>query len=233
MFLPLLCLGTILAPSCPASCQPSCSPSLSSGSVGEDWFHQFSCSTKAPTRSCATAPLLHHQSWVAGQGGRCQLSLGLHDHGHHAWQPASLWQTAGLAPKQSCHNQAGLVFRPAGFFAFSFIGATTRWSLNHFPTRRGGFCTPGTGGAFTASTNTVPVLSAGTAQEVGPLTSSPSWGQSSGGALWKAVYTPGDGQTSPAYSGQSVQCLYINHLLSVNKLVLSYLLLRLLPQVWI
>jgi hypothetical protein len=41
--------------------------------------------------------------------------------------------------------------------------------------------------------------------------------------LWRAVYAPGDGQTSPAYSGQSVQCLNINHLLSVNKLVLSYL----------
>ncbi len=45
-------------------------------------------------------------------------------------------------------------------------------------------------------------------------------------ALWKAAYAPGDGQTSPAYSSQSVQYLYINHLLSVNKLVLSYLLLR-------
>jgi hypothetical protein len=51
-----------------------------------------------------------------------------------------------------------------------------------------------------------------------------------GGALWRAVYAPGDGQTSPAYSSQSVQCLYINHLLSVNKLVLSYLLLHLLPH---
>ncbi len=48
--------------------------------------------------------------------------------------------------------------------------------------------------------------------------------------LWRAVYTPGDGQTSPAYSSHSVQCLYINHLLSVNKPVLSYLLLRLLLQ---
>jgi hypothetical protein len=48
--------------------------------------------------------------------------------------------------------------------------------------------------------------------------------------LWRAVYAPGDGQTSLAYSSQSVQCLYINHLLSVNKLVLSYLLLRLLPR---
>ncbi len=83
----------------------------------------------------------------------------------------------------------------------------------------------------TTSTDAVPALSAGTAQEVGPLASSPpSWGQSSGGALWRAVYAPGDGQTSPAYSSQSVLCLYINHLLSFNKLVLSYLLLRLLPQ---
>ncbi len=46
----------------------------------------------------------------------------------------------------------------------------------------------------------------------------------------RAAYVPGDGETSPAYSSQSVQCLYINHLLSVNKLVLSYLLLCLLPQ---
>ncbi len=60
MFLPLLCLGTILAPTCPASCQPSCSPPTSSGSVGAAWFHPFSCSTMAPMRSCTTAPLLHH-----------------------------------------------------------------------------------------------------------------------------------------------------------------------------
>ncbi len=52
----LLCLGTILAPSCPASCQPSCSPHPSSGSVGAAWFHPFSGSTTAPTRSCAAGP---------------------------------------------------------------------------------------------------------------------------------------------------------------------------------
>jgi hypothetical protein len=51
-----------------------------------------------------------------------------------------------------------------------------------------------------------------------------------GGSLWRAAYAPGDGQTSPAYSSQSVQYLYINHLLSINKLVLSYLLLHLLSQ---
>jgi hypothetical protein len=40
----------------------------------------------------------------------------------------------------------------------------------------------------------IPVLSTGTAQEVGPLTSSPSsLGQSLGRALWRAAYAPGDG----------------------------------------
>jgi hypothetical protein len=56
MFPLLLCLGTILAPTCPASCQLSCSPPPSSGSVGAAWFHPFSCSTMAPTWSCAAAP---------------------------------------------------------------------------------------------------------------------------------------------------------------------------------
>ncbi len=60
---------------------------------------------------------------------------------------------------------------------------------------------------------------------------SSSWGQSSGGSLWRAVYAPGDGQTSPAYSIHSVQYLYINQLSSINKPVLLYLLLCLLPQV--
>jgi hypothetical protein len=75
--------------------------------------------------------------------------------------------------RQSCRNQGGLVFRPAGLFTFLFSGAATRRSRNRFPNRRGGFCTPGTGGAFTASTDAVPVSSTDTAQEVRPLTSSP------------------------------------------------------------
>jgi hypothetical protein len=90
---------------------------------------------------------------------------------------------------------------------------------------------PGTGGTFTPSIDPVPVPSTGTTQEVRLLTSSPpSQGQSSGGALWRAAYAPVDGHTSPAYPSQSVQCLYINQLLFVNKLVLSFLLLCLLPQ---
>jgi hypothetical protein len=78
MFLLLLCLGTILALTCPVSCQPSCSPSPSSGSVGAAWFHPFSRSTR-PLRGPAPQPLLlHHQSRVAGQGGRRQPPNGLH-----------------------------------------------------------------------------------------------------------------------------------------------------------
>ncbi len=56
MFLLFLCLGTILVTTCPASCQPSCSSPPSSGSVGVAWFHPFSPSTTAATRSCAAAP---------------------------------------------------------------------------------------------------------------------------------------------------------------------------------
>jgi hypothetical protein len=102
-----------------------------------------------------------------------------------------------LFPRRSCHNQAGLVLRPAGLFTFLFSGAATRRSRNRFPTQRGGFCMPGTGGAITGATDAVPVPSTGTATEVGPLTSPlPSRGQSSGGALWTPAYAPTDRLTS-------------------------------------
>jgi hypothetical protein len=140
-------------------------------------------------------------------------------------------QTTGLAPRQFCHSQAGLFFRSAGFFIFSFSGGATKWSQNHFPTRRGCFCTLGTGSTYTASIDSVPIPSTGTAQEVGPLTSSPSSrGQSLGVAPWRAGYTPGDRLISWVNSTTFVQYLYISSYLSDNKPVLSYLLLRLLPQ---
>jgi hypothetical protein len=75
MFLPLLCLGTILALTCPASCQPSCSPSPSSGSVGAAWFHPFSCYLTAPMRSCAAAPAPSPSE--TGRGMRWLLSAAL------------------------------------------------------------------------------------------------------------------------------------------------------------
>jgi hypothetical protein len=70
-----------------------------------------------------------------------------------------------------------------------------------------------------------------TTTEVGPLTSSPPGrGQSLGGGLWTPAYTPGDGQTSQVYSNNPVLHLYISCYVTVNKPVLSYLSLRLLPQ---
>jgi hypothetical protein len=180
----------------------------------------------ASTSSCATDPLLHHPSQVPGRGHRHQLPQGLHGRGCHAWQPASPWQTAGFAPRRSYRNQVGLVFRPAGYFTFP-SGATTRRSQNRFPS----FCTPRTGGTITGATDPVPVPSTGTATEVGPLTSSPPGrGQSSGGALWTPAYTPGDGQTSWVYSTNPVLHLCISCYVTVNKPVLSYLSLCLLPQ---
>jgi hypothetical protein len=210
----LLCLGTILASSCPASYQPSSSPPPLSGSVVAVWFHLFTRFTTAPTLSCAV--VLHHLSRDSRRGHHCQQPQGLHGSGRRAWQPASPGS------------------RPGSLAATKWVSFQTLWFLrlllwNRFPTQLGGFCMPGTG--FTASTDAVPVPSMGTAQEVRPLTSSrSSWGQSSGGALWRAIYTPGDHQTSRVYSTTLVQYLYISCYLFSNKPVLLYLLLRLLPQ---
>jgi hypothetical protein len=187
----------------------------------------------APTQSCATAPTPSPSESGCGMRWLPSAALRL------AWsRTPRLAARVAAADRRACAEAvlpqpSGSCFQTHWFLRLLlFIGAATQRSRNHFSTQRGGFCTPGTAGTFTASTNTVPVQSAGTAQEVGPLTSSPpSRGQSWGGALWRVVYTPGDSHTIPAYSSQYVQCLYINHLLSVNKLVLSYLLLRLLPQV--
>jgi hypothetical protein len=49
--------------------------------------------------------------------------------------------------------------------------------------------------------------------------------------LWTPAYTPGDGQTSWVYSTNPVLYLYISCYVTVNKPVLSYLSLCLLPTV--
>jgi hypothetical protein len=126
----------------PSELPASCSLPPLSGSVGAAWFHPFSCSTTALHSPALRPLLLQHQSRVVGRGGRREPPQGLHGHGRHAWQPASPRQTARFAPRRSCCNQAGFVFRPAGFFTF-FSGAATRQSWNRFPTLRGVFCTPG------------------------------------------------------------------------------------------
>jgi hypothetical protein len=104
--------------------------------------------------SAPLVPLLHHLSRVPGRGYRCQPPQALHGRGRHTWQPTSPRQTAEFAPRWFCRNQVGLVFRPAGFFTFP-SGSAIRWSRNRFLAWRGGFCTPGTGGAITGATDAV------------------------------------------------------------------------------
>jgi hypothetical protein len=52
------------------------------------------------------------------------------------------------------------------------------------------------------------------------------------GVLWRAAYAPGDGQTSPAYSSNPVQYLYISCYVIANNQCCrtTYLLLHLLSQ---
>jgi hypothetical protein len=125
-FLLLLCLGTILAPTCPVSCQPSCSLSPLSGSIRAAWFHPFGRSTTAPTRSCATAPTTSPSE--SGRGMRGSLSAA--SRLARPWTPhlAAHVVAADLRvpPRRSCRNQAGLVLRPAGLFAFSSGAAMRR-----------------------------------------------------------------------------------------------------------
>jgi hypothetical protein len=189
MLLLFPCPGTIPVPSCRPSCQTSrCVPPLY-GYIEAASSRLSSAPTTTPMTSCRGGPTPSPS--VSGRGMRSSPSA--------ASRPAQK-RTPHLevrdavadrwAPRRSRRHQPGLVCRPAGFSNF-FSGAAMRRSRNRFPTQRRGFCTP-RGGAFTASTDAVPVLSTGTATEVRPLTSSPSSrGQSSGGALWRAVYIPG------------------------------------------
>jgi hypothetical protein len=103
--------------------------------------------------------------WRAGWSWRGELVL----HYNAMNSTDKLLEESGAEPCRrttSCRNQAGLVLRPTGLFTFFFSGAATRQSLNRFPTRRGGFCMPGTGGAITGATDAVPVPSMGTATPV-------------------------------------------------------------------
>ncbi len=98
----------------------------------------------------------------------------------------------GQTSRQLRRGRAGIVCAPLGLCAFNSSAAAKR-SRNRFPTQRGGFCTPGTGGAVNASTvaesaapadtaaesatpvdtATVSATPADTASEDGPLTSPP------------------------------------------------------------
>jgi hypothetical protein len=129
------CLGTILAPSCPASCQPSSSLPPSSGSVVAASSHLSSHSMTAPTPFCAVDPApLPSES---GPGMRSSPSATSRP--ARQWTPSLASRVAaadrrGLELRRPCRNQAGLFFRPAGLYTF-FVGAARRQSRNRFPFR--------------------------------------------------------------------------------------------------
>jgi hypothetical protein len=220
MFPPFPCLGTILAPSCPAGCQPSPSPPLLSVSVVAVSFHLFSRSTTAPMPFCAPDPAPSPSK--SGPGTRSSPSA--------ASRPAWL-QTPSRAARvaaSDCRVRAKAVLpQPSGshfqtrYCLHHPLRRPPKQSRNCFPTRRGGFCTPGTGGVFTVSTEVVPVPSTGTATEIRPLTSSPSSrGQSSGEPCGDLPTPLVDGQTSWVYPSIPIQSLYVSGYITVNKLLL-------------
>ncbi len=219
-----------LAPSFPASCKQSSSPPPLSGSTVVAWSHLSSRSTMAPLLFCAVAPA--PSPFESGHGMRSSPSA--------ASRPARQ-QTLSLAA-----HIAGADCPVCALPQPSGSRFQTRWYL-HLPLRRDGLGTVFLPGEEVfaclgpAAPPQVPqtrylshsVLVPSTATEVGPLTSSPSsQGQSSGGSPvdtclhpWSMV-RPVRCTPVPLYN----TCLKAATYVTVNKPVLSYLLLRLLPR---
>jgi hypothetical protein len=173
MFLPLLCLGTILAPTCPASCQQNCSQPPLSGSVGVAWFHPFSRSTTAPMRSCTAAPAPSPSE--SGHRTRWSRSATL-----RFARPRTPPLAAQVAVADCRAHAQAVLPQPSGsrFQTYWFLLFLLHWCRHamvlepfSYPARR--FLHARDWRHLTVSTNTVPIPSEGTAQEVGPLTSSP------------------------------------------------------------
>jgi hypothetical protein len=86
-------------------------------------------------------------------------------------QTARPGATATPPPPSNCF-QAGLVFRPTGFFTIP-AGAADNSPRNRFsPTPEGGFCTPQADSSFAASIKVAPTVPVETSNEDRPLTSS-------------------------------------------------------------
>ncbi len=219
MFLLFLCLGTILAPSYPASCQPSYSLPPSSGSVVAVSFHLFSRSTTAPVPFCTVAPAPSPSE--SGQEMRSLLSAT----SRPAWQQtprlAACNATADhwVRARRSCRNQAGLIFRRAGIYTF-FPGTASKRSGTVFLPGEEVFAHLGPQQRLHSLHRrcTRPInghRQRGWTSDLFSFQPRPELG----GALWRAA-SPGDSQTSPAYHSNPVQYVI------ANKPVQSYLLLR-------
>jgi hypothetical protein len=83
-------------------------------------------------------PPLHHPyngPYTVLQRGPCSFTISVDRRTRLSLSAASrpAWKRMPrVAARPSCRNQAGLVFRPIGFFAFLFSGAATQWSRNSF-----------------------------------------------------------------------------------------------------
>ncbi len=192
MLLLFPCPGTIPIASCRLSCQTSCCAPALFGCTAEASSHLSTAPTTAPTPSCGMDPTPS----PSGLGRGTRLSPSATSRPAQKRTPhlavAMLRLTAGQAPRGSGCHQAGLIFRPTGFFTFSFSGAAKRRSRNRFSSRGPVFFTIWTGGTIPVPTAAVPTPSAITASEIGTLTSfSAGRHQSWGGALWRPGYTPG------------------------------------------
>jgi hypothetical protein len=200
----------------------------STGSVAAVWPHFSTHSTMAPTLFFPVAPAPSPSEF--GHETRSSPSAASRP---AQWRTPSLAARVATADTQVCAQAA--LLQPSGshFQTCWFLYLPLRHCHKmvpepfSYPAMR--FCKPGTVGAFTASTDAVPVLSTGTAKEVGPLFSSPSRPEFGGSPL-ESCLCPCDGQTSPEYPSNPVQYLYISCFVTANKPVLLYLLLRLLPQ---
>jgi hypothetical protein len=235
MFLLLLYLGTILAPICPVSCQLSCSLPPLSGSVGAAWFHPFSRSRTAPTRFCTTATRRSPCSFTIQVGSQEEVVAVSRLKAFTQQTPCLAARVAAedcrICAQAASPQPSGSRFQTRWFLRFLLPRHRHETVPKPFSYPAGGFCTPGDRRRLHSlhRRGTRPINRHRPEGWTSDLVSS-QLRPELGGALWRATYAPGDSQTSPAYSSQSVQCLNINHLLSVNKLVLSYLLLRLLPK---
>jgi hypothetical protein len=219
MFLPLLCLGTILEPTCPASCQPSCSPP-------PVWVHRgglvpplllydspcavlrrgprsFTIRVGSGDKVVAISRLKACMAADATPGSLRRRGRPLDSHPSSLTASKRVSFSDPLVLRLLLHRRChATVLEPFSYPARRFLHARDRrrlHSLHKHGTRPMTVQRPRGWTSDLFSSQPRPEL---------------------GGALWRAVYAPGYGQTSPAYSSQSVQYLFINHLLSLNKLVL-------------
>jgi hypothetical protein len=223
----LLCLGSILACSCPASCQPSSSLPPLSGSITVAWSHLCTRSTMAPSPFCAVAPAPSPSE--SGHETRSSPSA--------SSRPARQW-TLSLAARiaaadRQAHAQAALL-QPSG------PRSQTRWFLC-LPLRRRHKTVPEPFSYLARSflhTRDRHCLHSLHRRGTRPI----NWHRQRG---WTSDLLPAKARAQGKPCGElptslvtvkpvrrtlATLYLYISCYVTANKPVLSYLLLRLLPH---